>query len=105
VEKVTRQNRVKEALGKIYDNYPPYFREYLRRFKEDPTSRVFAPLAEAYRRLGRVEEAIEIALEGLEHHPDFHGGRVTLAKCYIDKKKYSEAKAALEMISLNRKGF
>lgn len=98
VEKLTRQNRVRDALGKIYDQYPPYFREYLRRFKEDPTSRVFAPLAEAYRRLGRVEEAIEVVLQGLEHHPDFHGGRVTLAKCYLDLKKFADARTALERV-------
>lgn len=97
-DKTTRQNRVREALGRIYDQQPPYFREYLRRFQEDPTSRVFAPLAEAYRRLGRVDEAIEICREGLEHHPDFHGGRVALAKCYIDKKKYLEAKTELERV-------
>jgi len=97
-DKTTRQNRVREALGKIYDQHPPYFREYLRRFQEDPTSRVFAPLAEAYRRLGRVDEAIEICQEGLEHHPDFHGGRVALAKCFLDKRRYAEAKQELERV-------
>jgi len=97
-DKTTRQNRVRDALGKIYDQHPPYFREYLRRFQEDPTSRVFAPLAEAYRRLGRVDEAIEICQEGLEHHPDFHGGRVALAKCFLDKQRYAEAKVALERV-------
>lgn len=86
-----RQNRLRDALGRIYEHHPPYFREYLRRFKEDPTSRVFAPLAEGYRRLGRVEEAIEICREGLEHHPDFHGARVTLAKCFIDRRQYDHA--------------
>jgi ABC-type multidrug transport system fused ATPase/permease subunit len=61
--RTTNQNRVREALGKIYDQEPPYFREYLRRFKEDPTSRVFAPLADGYRRQGRLDEAIEICRE------------------------------------------
>ena len=97
-EKTPRQNRVREALGRIYDQQPPLFREYLQRYKEDPTSRVFAPLAEAYRRLGRVDEAIEICREGLEHHPDFHGGRVALAKCYLEKKLFAEARAELEKV-------
>ncbi len=97
-DKTTRQNRVREALGRIYDQQPPYFREYLRRFQEDPTSRVFAPLAEAYRRLGRVDEAIEICREGLEHHPDFHGGRVAYAKCLVDKKQFADAKRELERV-------
>jgi len=97
-DKITRQNRVREALGRIYHQHPPHFREYLQRFQEDPTSRVFAPLAEAYRKMGQVEEAIAICREGLEHHPDFHGGRVALAKCYIDKKKFAEARAELERV-------
>jgi len=98
LDKTPRQNRVREALGRIYDHHPPYFREYLRRFREDPTSRVFAPLAEAYRRLGRVDEAIEICREGLEHHPDFQGGRVALAKCYLDKKMFADARVELERV-------
>lgn len=68
------QNRIRETLGKLYEHQPPHFREYIRRYQEDPTSRVFAPLAEAYRRLGRVDEAIDICLEGLKHHPEFPGG-------------------------------
>lgn len=93
-----RQNRLREALEKIYDQHPPHFAEYLRRFREDPKSRVFAPLAEAYRRMGKVDEAIQICKEGLSYHSDFHGGRVALAKCYLDKKKYVEAKEELERV-------
>lgn len=99
--KTPRQNRVREALGRIYDQHPPHFREYLERFKEDPTSRIFAPLAEAYRRMGKVEEAIEICKKGLEHHSDFHGGRVALAKCYIDEKNFEAAKRELELVVAN----
>lgn len=97
-DKTTRQNRIREALGKLYDQQPPYFREYLRRFREDPTSRVFAPLAEAYRKLGQVDEAIEICREGLQHHPDFYSGRVALAKCLIEKKDYDNARLELERV-------
>ncbi|MCB0418424.1 MAG: tetratricopeptide repeat protein [Bdellovibrionales bacterium] len=97
-EKNNSQNRIRDALSRIYDGQPPYFREYLRRYKEDPKSRVFAPLAEAYRRMGKVEEAIAICREGLTHHPEFTGGRVALAKCYMDKKQFSEAKLELEKI-------
>lgn len=97
-EKISRPNRVKETLGKIYEEYPPYFREYLRRYNEDPTSRVFAPLAEAYRRMGRVDEAIEVCLEGLVRHPDFHGGRLALAKCYLDKRALDKARMELDRV-------
>lgn len=98
LNKTPRQNKIREALGRIYDQHPPHFREYLERFKEDPTSRIFAPLAEAYRRMGKVEEAIEICKKGLEHHPDFYGGRVALAKCYIDEKDFNSAKRELELV-------
>ncbi len=98
MEKTPRPNRIREALGQLHDQQPPYFREYLRRFQEDPTSRVFAPLAEAYRRLGRLDDAISICLEGLHHHPDFHGGRVILAKAYIAKNLFSEARTELERV-------
>jgi tetratricopeptide (TPR) repeat protein len=98
MEKTPRPNRIREALGQLHEQQPPYFREYLRRFQEDPTSRVFAPLAEAYRRLGRLDDAIAICLEGLGHHPDFHGGRVVLAKCYLAKKQVQEARGELERV-------
>lgn len=93
-----RQNRLKEALGRIYDQQPAYFREYLRRYQEDPTSRIFAPLADAYRQMGKIDEAIQICEKGLEYHPNFPGGRVALARCYLEKKWYMEAKRELEKV-------
>lgn len=98
MEKSIRPNRIREALGHLNDEQPTYFREYLRRFQEDPTSRVFAPLAEAYRRLGKFEDAVLICLEGMEHHPDFHAGRVVLAKCYFAQGKFTEARGELERV-------
>lgn len=68
----------------------PQIYEYLRRYQEDPTSRVFAPLAEAYRKAGLIDEAIEIAREGLQIHPHFVGGRVALARALFEKQKYEE---------------
>jgi tetratricopeptide (TPR) repeat protein len=91
-------NRIRETLGRLYEHQPPHFREYMRRYQEDPTSRVFAPLAESYRRLGRLDEAIDICLEGLKHHPDFPGGRVALARCFFDKRKYNKAREELEIV-------
>lgn len=70
--------------------YSPVIYGYLKKFQDDPTSRIFAPLAEAYRKAGLIDEAIEIAREGLRHHPHFVGGRVALARSLFDKKKYEE---------------
>ncbi len=68
----------------------PLIYSYLKKFQQDPSSRVFAPLAEAYRKAGLIEEAIEIAREGLRVHPTFASGRVALARALFDKKKYQE---------------
>jgi len=35
LEKTPRQNRVREALGRIYDQQPPEIKEYLKRYQED----------------------------------------------------------------------
>jgi tetratricopeptide (TPR) repeat protein len=71
-------------------SHSPLLYDYLRKYQEDPTSRVFAPLAEAYRKAGMMNEAIEIAREGLRIHPNFLGGRVALARALFDKKLYTE---------------
>jgi tetratricopeptide (TPR) repeat protein len=76
-------------------NFSPLIYEYLKKYQEDPTSRIFAPLAEAYRKAGLVDEAIEIAREGLRVHPNFVGGRVALARALFEKKLYDEVVESL----------
>jgi len=73
----------------------PIIYQYLKKYQENPASRVFAPLAEAYRKAGLVDEAIEIAEEGLKVHPQFVGGRVALARALFDKKLYEKVAAEL----------
>ena len=75
--------------GKQNPHHPVIF-TYLKKYQEDPTSRVFAPLAEAYRKAGLMDEAIEIAREGLRIHPTFVGGKVALARALFDKSLFSE---------------
>lgn len=60
-------------------------------YERNPSSRVFAPLAEAYRRLDLVEEAFEIASRGVRLHPDFAAGRIAYARVLIAKKAYIDA--------------
>jgi len=73
----------------------PQLYAYLRRYQDDPTSRVFAPLSEAYRKAGMIREAIEIAREGLRLHPHFAPGKLALARALIDQNSYAEAAAVL----------
>lgn len=65
-------------------------------YQDDPTSKIFAPLAEAYRKIGLVDQAIEICLEGLAHHPDFVGGKVALARSYFEKKQFIKVREVLQ---------
>lgn len=71
---------------------------YLKKFQQDPTSRVFAPLAEAYRKAGLTQEAVEIAREGLLHHPTFMGGRVALARALFDMQKFEDVLQELKPV-------
>ena len=79
-------------------SYSPVIYHYLKKYQEDPSSRVFAPLAEAYRKAGLIDEAIDIAREGLRVHPGFIGGRVALARALFDKKAYSEVIGELKPV-------
>lgn len=79
--------------------YDKDLEKYLKEYQENPYSRVFAPLAEAYRKSGMTQEAVDIAKEGIKHHPDFVSGKVSLARSYIDLKKHDEACNILEEIT------
>jgi predicted Zn-dependent protease len=74
----------------VKPKFPPLIYQYLKKYQEDPASRVFAPLCEAYRKAGLVDEAIEIGREGLRHHPQFMGGKVALARALFDKQRFQE---------------
>lgn len=79
-------------------SFSPLIYDYLKKFQEDPTSRVFAPLAEAYRKAGLVDEAIEIAREGLRVHPHFVGGRVALGRALFEKRQYDAVVDELSVV-------
>ncbi|MCB0348851.1 MAG: tetratricopeptide repeat protein [Bdellovibrionales bacterium] len=70
---------------------PELVERYQLLYQEDPKSKVFAPLAEAYRKMGMIEEALRVAKEGVSHHPHFPSGRVALAKVLLDKKQLDMA--------------
>ena len=79
-------------------SFSPILYDYLRRYQENPRSRVFAPLAEAYRKAGLVDEAVEIAREGLKVHPNFVGGRVALARALFEKRQYEQVVDELQPV-------
>jgi len=67
-------------------------------YQDDPTSRVFAPLADAYRKSKLYDEAIDILKKGLEIHPDYVSAHLVLARCYYDKDMLQLAKNSLEKV-------
>lgn len=79
-------------------DYSSLIHTYLRKFQQDPSSRVFAPLAEAYRKAGMTDEAIDVAREGLQVHPHFVGGKVALARALFDKQNYPEVIEVLRSV-------
>lgn len=52
--------------------------------EKDPNSQVFAALAEAYRGMGMLQEALKTVTAGVQRHPQFVSGLVTYAKILRD---------------------
>jgi len=76
--------------------------KFAERWSLDPKSRVFAQLADAYRKAGMLEEAIQVCLEGLRDHPNYASARVVLGRAYLEKGALSEAEAEfLRVIELS----
>ena len=65
--------------------------QYQIHYEKDPTSKVFAPLSEAYRKMGLLKEALQVAQTGVKLHPNFSGGRVALARILLEKKELTKA--------------
>ncbi len=65
--------------------------KYSALFEKNPKSRVFAPLAESYRKLGMLEEALKILRGGIKRHPTYVMGYIVLAHCYFDQQNYELA--------------
>ena len=74
----------------------------IRRYEDilakDPGSFCFAPLSDLYRRMGRLDEALDTALRGCEMHPDYIGGYMALGRACFEKGLYEESRQALEKV-------
>jgi predicted regulator of Ras-like GTPase activity (Roadblock/LC7/MglB family) len=67
----------------------------------DPSSQLFASLADFYRDNGLIPEAIAICQAGLESQPDNMEGRLVMAKCLLATKQYSLARTeAVKVLSV-----
>jgi len=76
--------------------------EEIERLKErvdkDPNSKLFVPLAEEYKKIGMLDEAVETLTRGLERQPGYMSAHVSLGKIYLDKEMLDEASAEFERV-------
>jgi tetratricopeptide (TPR) repeat protein len=68
-------------------------RRYEERLARDPSSPIFAALADLYRKCGRTREAIAVCREGLRRYPHYATARLILAKALLAQ---GEEAAALD---------
>ena len=73
--------------------------KYLAQYRREPGSRVFAPLAESYRKLGMIDEALKILKDGIRRHPTYVLGYLVLAQCCHDQKKNEAAYQTLQPLT------
>lgn len=64
--------------------------------ERDPEGRAFAPLADAYRRAGRLADAARVVEEGVERLPDFVTGHVVAGLVHRDRGDTVSARRALD---------
>jgi len=66
--------------------------------EKDPNSKLYVPLAEEYRKEGRLDEAIEVLRKGIERQPGYMSARVSLGKIYFEKGQMNEARGEFESV-------
>ncbi len=84
-----------------FDLNPDFIERYQLLLQKDPKSKLFAPLAEAYRKKGWLDEAEQLCQKGTGLHPHFPSGRVVYAKVLMDRGNKAAAldqlKAAVDI--------
>ncbi|HEV2670120.1 MAG TPA: tetratricopeptide repeat protein [Gemmatimonadales bacterium] len=68
------------------------------RFNDNPKGRNFAPLADAYRKAGLIDNAIALCQNGLLLHPDYVSAHIVYARCLVDKKDDPAAQGVFKRV-------
>jgi len=76
----------------------PRIDELRKKLDKEPGSRLFAQLAEELRKDGDLEEAIQVAREGLQKHSNYPSARMTLGRALFDTGDWSAARAEFELV-------
>ncbi len=72
--------------------------ELKKKLAQNPDSLIFVPLADAYRKAGQFQEAIDVCKKGLEKHPAYMSARVVLGRIYGEKNMLEEAVVELQKV-------
>ena len=65
--------------------------EYQLIIMRNPSAKVFAPLSEAYRKMGLLQQAFDICKQGTKHNPEYPSGLVAYGKVLFELKKFEDA--------------
>jgi tetratricopeptide (TPR) repeat protein len=80
------------------DGFPDRLTQLRGRWQSDPSSRVFLQLAEEYRHLGRLKEALEVLEAGLREHPGYLSALVAKGRCLLELGEAARSRAVLERV-------
>ncbi len=69
-----------------------------QRHAEQPEGRVFAPLADCLRKMGELQEALDVCRTGLEKHPRYSSAYVILGKIHLERADDDAAREAFERV-------
>jgi len=69
---------------------------YTEILAKDPRSTVFVPLCEAYRQMGMLDDALEVARKGVQTLPKFSPGYAILGRVHAQRGQNDQAVAAFE---------
>ena len=72
--------------------------ELKKKLAQNPDSMIFMPLADAYRKAGMLDEAIEVCKAGLVKHSSYTSARVVLGRIYTEKNMVDEAVSELKKV-------
>ena len=81
-----KQTKPINLIGKISS--------YLQILSQDPHSTAFVPLAEAYRQVGMLDDALEVARFGVRNLPHFSPGFSTIGRIYAQMGRKEESFAS-----------
>lgn len=76
-----------------------------RRWNENPSGLLFAPLAEAYRKGGEHDRALDLLEHGLQVHPEYVPALIVRGRCHLERGSLEPAEAdfrqALDLDPIN----